>query len=687
MRILWAKMGGLWPATSGGRVRSLQIASDLARRHSVTVLTTHGPGDDPDGLARELSHCHRVISIPYAVAKRGDTEFAAAVARSWLSSYPVDLWKWRVPSLRSEVRNLIDRGAVDLCISDFLFAAVNVPMQGPVPVVLFEHNVEYLIWQRLCAVESRRWRRALIEIEWRKLRAREADACARADLTVAVSEDDRRRLEALAPGIRAVTVPTGVDTNYFTTNGHRERAAHLVFSGSMDWHPNEDAVMHFADVVLPRIRAQVPDASFTIVGRNPSPRVRELAQRAGIVVTGTVDDVRPWIGEAAVYVVPVRAGSGTRLKIFEALAMGKAVVSTTVGAEGLGLEPARHFLCADDPAAFADAVISLLRDADRRRALGQAGRSLVELNYSWPIVAGVFEKHCEAVVARSQTPVMPRLKGQTSRAVLICHERSILDREALASWLASRMTLAGLIIIRDGHGRLWRAARRELRRVGLLRFLDVAAFRIYARLRLAKHDAAWEQRTVREFRRRYPVNLDSIPRIVVTSPNGADARSFLAQLRPDLIIARCKVILKPAILQMPRAGTFVLHPGICPEYRNAHGCFWALARRDLDRVGMTLLRADAGVDTGPVYLQAGCDFDEVRESHVVIQHRVVFENLDAIESVLRSVCRGDDVPTIPTDGRHSATWGQPRLTEYLRWKRAARRTGKFQDADHIPAFS
>jgi glycosyltransferase involved in cell wall biosynthesis len=398
MQILWVKMGGLWPATSGGRVRSLQIVSELARRHRVTVLTTHGPDDDPAGLEERLSHCERVISLPHAVPKRGDGGFAAALAQSWFTPYPVDLWKWRSSTVKRTVIDLIDEGAVDLCVSDFLFAAGNVPMRGRVPVVLFEHNVEYLIWQRLSGVESSPWRRALIDIEWRKLRAREADACRNADLTIAVSDDDRQRLEELAPGMRAATMPTGVDTSYFTPNVHREQAGRLVFSGSMDWHPNEDAVIHFTDVVLPLIRASMPEVSFTIVGRNPSPRVRELAGQPGIVVTGTVDDVRSWIGEAAVYVVPVRAGSGTRLKIFEALAMGKAVVSTTVGAEGLALEAGRHFLPADTPDAFAGAVVSLLRDGEKRHALGDAGRALVEASYSWPAVTRVFEKHCEELV-------------------------------------------------------------------------------------------------------------------------------------------------------------------------------------------------------------------------------------------------------------------------------------------------
>ena len=399
MHILWVKMGGLWPSTTGGRVRSLQIVSELARRHQVTVVTTHGPGDDPEGLTRELSHCHQVISIPYIPPKRGSAAFPGAVARSWLSSYPVDLWKWRVPKVRREIRALFNGGGVDLCVADFLFAAANVPMGGPVPVILFEHNVEYLIWQRLCALESSPWKRALFEIEWRKLRAREADACRRADLTIAVSEDDRRRLESVAPGIRAASIPTGVDTNYFTPNGYSERPDRLVFSGSMDWHPNEDAVLHFADAILPRIRAEIPGVTLTVVGRNPTARLREIALRAEIIVTGTVDDVRPSIAEAAVYVVPLRAGGGTRLKIFEALAMAKPVVSTTVGAEGLALEPGRHFVAADDPSDFANAVVGLLRDPQRRKALGEAGRDLVEAHYSWPTVAREFEERCEEVVA------------------------------------------------------------------------------------------------------------------------------------------------------------------------------------------------------------------------------------------------------------------------------------------------
>ena len=233
--------------------------------------------------------------------------------------------------------------------------------------------------------------------------------------------------------------------------------------------------------------------------------------------------------------------------------------------------------------------------------------------------------------------------------------------------------MAGLLIIRDEPGRLWRAARREIRRVGVLKFLDVIAYRVYSRLFLAARDHAWKEAELARLRAAYPADLSGVPAVVVSNPNFPEAKAFLERLRPDIAIARCKVILERDIFEIPRVGTFVFHPGICPEYRNAHGCFWALANRDLERVGMTMLRVDRGIDTGPVYLHGTCAFDEVQESHMLIQYRAVFDNLDAIGRTLLALHRGEPVATVPTEGRRSAVWGQPRLTTYLRWKWTARR--------------
>ena len=398
MKILWVKMGGLWPPTSGGRTRSLQIIAELSRRHSVTIVTTHTTGDDPAGLVDRLPYCERILSFEYGVAKRGSTAFPLALAQSWLSKDPVDLWKWRVPAVRECVNALVESGEVDVCVADFLFAVSNVPLQGRVPVVLFEHNVEYLIWKRLSDLETVPWRRALLEIEWRKLRAREAAACQSADLTIAVSDDDCRRLGTLAPDASITWIPTGVDIDYFTPQPAHERPNHLVFSGSMDWHPNEDAVRYFIADILPLIRRDVPDVTFSIVGRNPTGELRAIATAAGVEVTGTLDDIRPALAQASVCVVPLRAGSGTRLKIFEALAMGKAVVSTTLGAEGLTMDSGRHFVAADGASGFAGAVVELLQDPDRRRRIAEEGRAMVEARHSWAQVARPFERQCQSVV-------------------------------------------------------------------------------------------------------------------------------------------------------------------------------------------------------------------------------------------------------------------------------------------------
>ena len=398
MRILWVKVGGLWPLNTGGRLRSLNILGELARKHRLTVLTTHDPGDGAGELARHLPQCERVLSFPYAAPKWHNPRFPAMLLRSWFTPMPVDVWKYRVPALKHEVTRLVASGAVDLCIADFVFAVPNVPLAGSVPVVFFAHNVEYLILKRMAAMQDQPWRRALLGIEWRKMRHYEAMVCRRTRLTVAVSPQDRELLGLGAPEAVIRDVPTGVDIGYFKPNGAREDPVRLVFTGSMDWHPNEDAIRHFIADILPAIRREIPQVSLTVVGRNPSSGLRQEADAAGVHVTGTVEDVRPYIDAAAVYVVPLRIGGGTRLKIFEALSMGKAVVSTTIGVEGLPLAAGEHYLRADDPTAFASAVVALLRDPARRHALGQAGQCLTRERYAWPQVAREFDACCEAAL-------------------------------------------------------------------------------------------------------------------------------------------------------------------------------------------------------------------------------------------------------------------------------------------------
>jgi len=255
--------------------------------------------------------------------------------------------------------------------------------------------------------------------------------------------------------------------------------------------------------------------------------------------------------------------------------------------------------------------------------------------------------------------------------VLICHAGEPLNRFGMARWMASFMNLAAVVEIHEPRGYVWRRMRREYRRAGLRGLADVLAFRAYSRLVLDAADAAWEAGRLAQIEKCYP-ELPPATRVLETaSPNSAATEELLREIAPDLIVARCKILLQPRIFKQARLGTFIMHPGICPEYRNSHGCFWALAMRDLENVGMTLLKIDEGVDTGPVYGYYRCRYDERRETHNMIQNRMVFDNLDALRAKFEEILAGT-ARTIDTRGRPSRTWGKPWLTRYWRWKRMAR---------------
>ena len=225
------------------------------------------------------------------------------------------------------------------------------------------------------------------KLEAKRVATYEQKAVSRTAGCVVVSEVDRAFLQNLAPNQRFYVVPNGVDSDYFAPAGSESPTPHLVFSGAMGWQPNAEAMIAFCRDIFPAVLAQYPTTQLTIVGLQPSPAVRRLANQPNIHVTGFVPDVRPYIAAATVYIAPLRLGSGTRLKILEALAMGKAVVSTTIGAEGLAVESGRELLIADDNQAFAQAINHLLANPPLRQQLGQAGRHLVTARYHWQALA------------------------------------------------------------------------------------------------------------------------------------------------------------------------------------------------------------------------------------------------------------------------------------------------------------
>lgn len=408
MNILWLKTELLHPVDKGGKIRSYNMLKALKRDCRITYLTL----DDgtADQSARDLAseYCHDLVCVPHRRREKFTTGFYVELALNLASDLPYAIKKYESPEMREEIKRLLAAQRIDVLVCDFLAPAVNVPPNLNCTTVLFQHNVEAMIWKRHYEVQSAATRKAYLYRQWQKMRAFEAKACKLYDSVIAVSREDREQMQQEYGLENVFDIPTGVDTEYFRPSGKvATRPHHLVFTGSMDWLPNEDGMTYFVHEILPRVRQAQPGATLSIIGRSPTPAVRRLAEEAGVEVTGRVDDVRPHVAQGSVYVVPLRIGGGTRLKIFEAMAMAKAVVSTTIGAEGLPVTNGRDILIADDPAAFADAVVRLIRNKTERQALEAAARRLVVERYDWSAVAGDFEEALSRVcgAARVAAPM------------------------------------------------------------------------------------------------------------------------------------------------------------------------------------------------------------------------------------------------------------------------------------------
>jgi sugar transferase (PEP-CTERM/EpsH1 system associated) len=396
MKILWLNAGLLLPLDKGGKLRTWHLMRHLAARHDITYLSFADPSQtaaDRDGMRAVASE---LVTVPRREPPKASARFYLDAARYVVDNVPYAVAKYRSAAFAAALQEMLATRSFDAVVCDFLPPVVNLPEHLPCPAILFTHNVEAEIWRRHAETAANPATRFLLTQQWHRMLRFEEQALARFDLILAVSDADRRTFERLYPGALkapAHVVQTGVDTGYFAPQAatRADRRAHLVFTGSMDWLPNEDGMLYFVRDILPLIRQAEPDTTLSIIGRAPTPAVKRLADDARIEVTGRVDDVRPHVAAGSVYVVPLRVGGGTRLKIFEAMSMAKAVVSTTVGAEGLPVSPGRNIVIADQPADCASAVVGLIRDADARRRLEQEARRLVVDHYDWSAVASGFE--------------------------------------------------------------------------------------------------------------------------------------------------------------------------------------------------------------------------------------------------------------------------------------------------------
>ena len=389
MRILWVKSDFLHPTTRGGQIRTLEIVKRLHARHEVHYIAYDNPSQ-PVGLQRASEYCSHAYPVALDVPPRRSLGFVAQLAGNLASTMPLSLSRYCSAAMRDQISKVLRASQFDSVVCDFLAPAPNfADMSG---VVLFQHNVESMIWRRHVEQAPDPLRRAYFKMQADRMFGWERRMSQAAGRVIAVSPQDAAVMRELY-GIRAVSVATGVDLDYFRRPPDAPRTADMVFVGSMDWLPNSDGVNYFVREILPLIWQRKPDCTLAVVGRSPSPAMQALAQQdSRIQVTGTVPDVRPWLWGARASIVPLRIGGGTRLKIYEAMAAGTATVSTSIGAEGLDVTHPANIRLADTPDTFAEECIELLQDVEQRDSVAAEALKLVSSRFSWDIIAAEFEK-------------------------------------------------------------------------------------------------------------------------------------------------------------------------------------------------------------------------------------------------------------------------------------------------------
>jgi glycosyltransferase involved in cell wall biosynthesis len=392
MKILWANPNFLHPTTKGGQIRTLEMLRCLHREHEIHYVALIDP-KHPEGPARAGEYCTRAYPIEHHPPVRGSVSFALQAVGALLDPLPLAISRWRSTAMRRQIETLLAQERFDSVVCDFLAPAPNFPSLAG--CVLFQHNVETVIWRRHAETATSAIHRIYMELQAKRMESYEARCCRESQHVIAVSETDAERMRDWFGLPTVAWVPTGVDLETFAPPEGRvpdpDCQSDLVFTGSMDWSPNIEGMLWFAAEVLPLIRAERPSVSVAIVGRDPAPALRNLATSdARIRVTGTVPNIRPWLWDSAVSIVPLRVGGGTRLKIFEAVAAGVPVVSTTVGAEGLPLTHPTQIRLADSPAAFAAECLALLASRELRRTIANDALIYVAERYSWAKVTAQF---------------------------------------------------------------------------------------------------------------------------------------------------------------------------------------------------------------------------------------------------------------------------------------------------------
>lgn len=395
LKILFLSQAFLYPLDTGGKIRTAKLLEQLTKIFDITLISNFDSSKDGPYFDCMTRLCREYRPVRWNPIKKYSPWFYLRLAKRMFSRYPIVVLNDYSKDIEEAILHLLNKERYDLLICDFLQPTLNFRKVVGFPILLFQHNVESVIARRHFEVAANLLLKLFWWLQWRKLDRYERETCHRFTGTVTVSESDKSLLEREFGGRNIFCIPTGIDTDYFVPIDKSEVKDSLVFTGSMDWLPNEDAILFFAREILPRIKMQVPQVKLTVVGRNPSRALlKEVKRIPEIELTGWVKDVRPFVARHKLYVIPLRIGGGTRIKVYEAMAMGKAIISTRIGVEGLPVRNGENVVVSDEPQEFANAVVRLLRDANARRRIEINARSFVEANFSWENVAEVFANTC-----------------------------------------------------------------------------------------------------------------------------------------------------------------------------------------------------------------------------------------------------------------------------------------------------
>jgi glycosyltransferase involved in cell wall biosynthesis len=357
----------------------IRALAEEGHRLTVVVLSdADGPPGDLTPLRRVVEHLD-ILPSPRGLKRSEIFRRLAAVPQP----IPYNVGKFRARDYAHALAEHLARTPFDILICDGVYNFQNLPVDRALPVLLNKDDIAHVILERTAAIEPHPGRRLYLRLEALKVKRWERLVCSHVTAVLACSRHDAHILSRLAPTARIFTVPNVVDTDHYVPMGTAEHST-VLFQGGLDWHPNRDAVEFFASQILPRLRRSVPHIVFRVAGRSPDDAFRRRWQKAGVTFTGSVPDMRHEIARATVCVVPLRTGSGTRLKILEAAAMEKALVSTRLGAEGLDFVNREDICLVDSPLAFVDVLTSLLSDGPRRLTMGRAARLRVEKQYGLP---------------------------------------------------------------------------------------------------------------------------------------------------------------------------------------------------------------------------------------------------------------------------------------------------------------